>query len=212
MRLVRDTSIGHRQPTWIYDGCNYLFPQSLRGSCQMLYSKVIKSVGFNLEKHIFYIWTLDLLYHTLQKAKAMKSDELTNALSKSFIPLAAHILFPRRIKRVRKAVNAYLEKFGPLSFNVSSTERVVHHSTRLQPQQTVNYGPGSSKRVLSNRDMVEGHLKPCGPIQTVVGHGVRLSQFAYQPPPMGSLAVQNTESLGQDLIDQLEMVIRRSRG
>jgi hypothetical protein len=54
------------------------------------------------------MWTLDLLYHTLRAA--MKSDELTKALSKPFIPSVACILFPRRIKRVQKAVGAYLEK------------------------------------------------------------------------------------------------------
>ena len=42
----------------------------------------------------------------------MKSDELTKALSKPFIPSAASILFPRRVKRVQKAVSAYLEKVG----------------------------------------------------------------------------------------------------
>jgi hypothetical protein len=55
-----------------------------------------------------YSWTLDLLYYTL--GKAMKSDELTRALSKSFIHSPAHLLFPGQIKRVRKAVDAYLEK------------------------------------------------------------------------------------------------------
>jgi hypothetical protein len=105
---MQGTLIGCQQPTWIYDGPKYPVPQSLRGSRQMLYYEVINSEDFYQKKHMFYIWTLDLLYHTVQKA--MKSDVLINALSKSFIPLAAHILFPRRVKRVRKAVDAYLKK------------------------------------------------------------------------------------------------------
>jgi len=108
---MRVTSIGRRQPTWDYDGPKYSFPQSLRRSHQALYSKVIKSEGFYQEQHIYYTWTLDLLYHTL--CKAMKSDELIKALSKSFIPSVAHILFPRRIRRVRKVADAYLEKVSP---------------------------------------------------------------------------------------------------
>jgi len=57
---------------------------------------------------MFYMWTLDLLYHTLHAA--MKSEELTKALSKPFIPSVASILFPCHIKRVQKAVSAYFEK------------------------------------------------------------------------------------------------------
>jgi len=97
---MRVTLIGCRRPTSL--------PQSLRRSHQMLYSKGIQSHNFYQQRHIFYIWTLDLLYHTL--CKAMKSDVLTKALSKPFIPSVACILFPRRIKRVQKAVSAYLEK------------------------------------------------------------------------------------------------------
>jgi hypothetical protein len=63
---------------------------------------------FHLEQRTLYIWTLDLLYYTLRKA--MKYDELTKALSKPFIPPSVVLLFPRRIQRVRKAVEAYLEK------------------------------------------------------------------------------------------------------
>ena len=40
----------------------------------------------------------------------MKSDMLTTAFSKPFIPLLAPILFLRRVKRVRKVAAAYLEK------------------------------------------------------------------------------------------------------
>jgi hypothetical protein len=61
------------------------------------------------------MWTLDLLYHTLRTA--MKSDELTKALSKPFIPSAAFILFPRRIKRVQEAVGAYLEKVSRRAYS-----------------------------------------------------------------------------------------------
>jgi len=105
---IRVTSIGRRQPTRNSDLPKYSFSQSLRRSHQMLYSERIQSEKFYQERHIFYIWTLDLLYHTL--CTAMKSDELTEALSKPFIPSAAYILFPRRIKRVQKAVGTYLEK------------------------------------------------------------------------------------------------------
>jgi len=85
-----------------------LFTCALRRSHQILYSEGIQSEDFYQERHIFYIWTLDLLYHTLHAA--MKSDELIKVLSKPFIPSVACILFPRRIKRVQKAVSAYLEK------------------------------------------------------------------------------------------------------
>jgi len=102
------TSIGRRQPTCDSNLPKYSFSQSLRRSHQRLYSEGIQSERFYQERHIFYIWTLDLLYHTLRTE--IKSDELTKALSKPFIPSAACILFPRRIKRVQKAVGAYLEK------------------------------------------------------------------------------------------------------
>jgi hypothetical protein len=105
---IRVTSIGRRQPTGDSDLPTYSFSQSLRRSHQRLYSEGIHSEKFYQERHIFYIWTLDLLYHTLRAA--MKSDELTKALSKPFIPTAACILFPLRIKRVQEAVGDYLEK------------------------------------------------------------------------------------------------------
>ena len=112
---MRLTSIRRRPPTRDYGGPKYPFAQSLRRSLQILYSKGILSEDFDgyQEQHIFYIWTLDLLYHTLRKA--MKSDELIKALSKPFIPPVAHIIFPRRIKRVRKAVDAYLEKVSRIA-------------------------------------------------------------------------------------------------
>jgi len=105
---IRVTSMGRRQPTWDSDLPIYSFSQSLRRSHQMLYCERIQSEKFYQERHIFYIWTLDLLYHTLRTA--MKFDELTKALSKPFIPSSACILFPLRIKRVQEAVGAYLEK------------------------------------------------------------------------------------------------------
>jgi len=105
---IRITSIGCRQPTRNSDFPKYSFSQSLRRSYQMFYSEGIQSEEFYQERHIFFIWTLDLLYHTLRAA--MKSDELTKAVSKPFIPSAAYILFPLQIKRVQKAVGAYLKK------------------------------------------------------------------------------------------------------
>jgi len=105
---IRVTSIGRRQPISDSDLPKYSFSLSLRQSHQMLYSQGIQSEDFYQKRHIFYIWTLDLLYHTLRAA--MKSDVLTKALSKPFIPSAACILFPLRIKRVQKAVVAYLKK------------------------------------------------------------------------------------------------------
>jgi hypothetical protein len=89
---IRVTSIGRRQPTLDSDIPTYSFSQSLRRSHQRLYSEGIQSEKFYQERHIFYIWTLDLLYHTLRAAT--KSDELTKALSKPFIPSVACILFP----------------------------------------------------------------------------------------------------------------------
>ena len=105
---IRGTSIGHQQPMQKYDVPKYSFSQSLRRSHQMLYSEGFQSEDFYQERHIFYIWTLNLLYHTLRTA--MKSEMLTKALSKPFIPSVACILFPCHIKRVQKAVGMYLEK------------------------------------------------------------------------------------------------------
>ena len=104
-RRMRVTSMRRRQPIWNHDGHKYSFPQKHRRSCQVIYSETIRS---HQEQRIFYTWTLDLLYYTLRKA--MKSDMLTRVLSKPFIPSLAPILFPRRVKRVRKAAAAYLKK------------------------------------------------------------------------------------------------------
>ena len=68
-----------------------------------------------------YMWTLDLLYHTLRKAR--NSDELTQALSKAFIPSSALLIFPHRIKRIKKAVNAYLKKVS-LRETLSKSENI----------------------------------------------------------------------------------------
>ena len=99
-RRMRVTPMGRRQRIW-----------NLRLSHQdhqVFDFKTIQSEYFCQEQRIFYTWTLDILYLTLRKA--MKSDELTRALSKPFIPSLAPLLFPRRVKRVRKAAAAYLEK------------------------------------------------------------------------------------------------------
>ena len=96
-RRMRFTSMGRRQRIW-----NLRLSRQDR---QVFYSE---TEYFCREQRIFYTWTLDLLYHTLRKA--MKSDQLTAALSKPFIPSLAPLLFPRRVKRVRKAAAAYLEK------------------------------------------------------------------------------------------------------
>jgi len=112
---TRVTSIGLRPPTLDYDGPKYSFPQSLRRSHQMLYSIGIQSKKFYQEQHIFYMWTLDLLYHTLRTA--LKSDELTKSLAKPFIPPAACIFFPRRIKRVQTAASAYLERVSRRAYS-----------------------------------------------------------------------------------------------
>ena len=113
-RRMRVTSMGRRQPIWNHDEHKFSFPQNLRRSRQISYSEMISEM-IQLEKsyqeqRIFYTLTLDLLYHTLRKA--MKSDLLTRALSKPFIPSLAplQVFFSRRVKRVRKAAAAYLKK------------------------------------------------------------------------------------------------------
>jgi len=107
-KRMRVISMAGRQLIWNNDGHKCSFSQSFRRSSQILYSKGIHSELFHLEQRTLYIWTLDLLYYTLRKA--MKFDELTRALSKPFIPPSMVLLFPRRIQRVKKAVEAYLAK------------------------------------------------------------------------------------------------------
>ena len=119
-RRMRVTSVGRRRRRiWNHDGHNCSFPLNLRRSRRILHSETIQSEGFYQEQRIFCAWTLDLLYHTLRKA--MKSDELTRALSKPFIPSFAPLFFPRRVKRVREAAAAYLEKVSRRSFLFENT-------------------------------------------------------------------------------------------
>ena len=104
-RRMRVTLMRRRRHVWDHDGHKCSSPRKFRRSRQIHYSGTIQS---HQEQRIFYTWCLDLLYYTLRKA--MKSDMLTTALSKPFIPSLAPILFPRRVKRVRKAAAAYLDK------------------------------------------------------------------------------------------------------
>ena len=110
-RRMRVTSMKRRRPIRNHNGHKYSFPQKLQRSHQISNSEKIQSLQ---EQRLFYTWTLDLLYNTLRKA--MKSDLLTRVLSKPFIPTLAPILFPRGIKRVRKAARAYLEKVSRRAF------------------------------------------------------------------------------------------------
>lgn len=108
LRWRMRVTLTRRQPHLHYPVLTYLFPERLRQLRRVLYSERIQSKRFYLLRYALYGLTLDLLYLTLRKAR--KSDELTRALSNSFIPLSASFLFPRRIKRVTRAINAYLEK------------------------------------------------------------------------------------------------------
>ena len=107
----------HWQPIWNHDEHKYSFPENVRQSRQIFYSETIHSNKIYLEQRKFYTWALELLYHTLRKAmKSEKSDGLIKALSEPFIPSLAPVLFPRRVKRVRKAAAAYLEKVSGFLF------------------------------------------------------------------------------------------------
>ena len=150
------------------DGSKRSYPWSFQRSCQILQSEGIHSELFHLEQCTLYIWTLDLLYYTFRKA--MKFDELTRALSKPFIPPSVVLLFPRRIQRVRKAVDAYLEKVSsricylrtcddvPLHWQFSTSgldtlnvEVAVRRSMRRLPQSFLvtfnDNNPESSRKV-----------------------------------------------------------------
>ena len=120
-RRMRVTLMRRRRPIWAHDGHKYSSPRKLRRSRQIIYSGTIQS---HQEQRKFYIWTLDLLYCTLRKA--MKSDMLTTALSKPFIPPLTPILFPRRIKRVRIAAAAYLEKVSRRACLGRSDDEPLH--------------------------------------------------------------------------------------
>ncbi|CAA7269465.1 unnamed protein product [Cyclocybe aegerita] len=56
-------------------------------------------------------WTLEILDGALRKGG--KSDELTNALLKpiDFWPLS--VFFPGRVRRIKRAIATYMDKFGP---------------------------------------------------------------------------------------------------
>ena len=109
-----------RRPIWDRDGYKCSSPRKLRRSHQIIFSRTIQSH----HEQIFYTWTLDLLYYTLRKA--LKSDMLTTALSKPFIPSLAPILFPRRVKRVRKAAATYMEKVSSRTCLGRSDEEPLH--------------------------------------------------------------------------------------
>ena len=114
---LRITSARRRTKNYFPEWRLHSSSQSLRQLRQVFYSTGIQSEKFYQWQHRLYMWTLDLLYRTLRKA--IKSDELTRALSKSFIPPAAPLLFPRLIKRVRKAADDYLERVSRTdSFNL----------------------------------------------------------------------------------------------
>jgi hypothetical protein len=126
----------------------YSFSQSLRRVRQKLYSEKIQSEKFYGVQRTIYIWTCNLLYLTLCISR--KSEELTRALSKSAIPLSASLLFPRRIKRVRKAIDTYLDK-------VSQTTCSNLRSDDLGPDVSLSFrqfGPSSTKTF--GRPRVEG--------------------------------------------------------
>ena len=111
-RRMRVTSMRRRPPIWNHDGHKCSFPRKLL------------RLQSRQEQRIFYTWTLDLLYHTLRKA--MKSDLLTRELSKPFIPSLATILFPCRVKRVRKAAASYLEKVSRRACFGRSDDEPLH--------------------------------------------------------------------------------------
>ena len=120
-RRMRVTLMRRQRLIRAHDGHKYSSPRKLQRSRQIIYSGTIQS---HQEQRILYTWTLDLLYYTLRKA--MKSDMLTPALSKPFIPSLAPILFPRRVKRVRKAAAAYLEKVSRKSCSGRSDDEPLH--------------------------------------------------------------------------------------
>jgi hypothetical protein len=103
----------------------YSFPRSLLRLRQTLYSEKIQSEKYGSPDKL-YVWTLNILYITLRKAR--KSDELTRTLSKFVIPLSASILFPRRIKKVRKAINAYLDKASRKACSDSGSDQLIYLS------------------------------------------------------------------------------------
>ena len=120
-RRMRVTLMRPRRPIWDHDGHKGSSPRKLGRPRQIIYSGTIQS---HQEQWIFYTWTLDFLDHILRIA--LKSDMLTTALSKPFIPSLAPILFPRRVKRVRKAAAAYLKKVSRKSCLGRSDDESLH--------------------------------------------------------------------------------------
>jgi hypothetical protein len=107
---MRVTSTGRRLDL-DFDLPRYSFSQSLPRLPQILHSGRIQPEKFYQTHHRFYILTLSILSRTLHwAAQAKKSDELIKELSNPFIPSSATLLSPLRVKRVKKAVDAYLAK------------------------------------------------------------------------------------------------------
>ena len=120
-RRMRVTLMRPRRPIWDHDGHKCLSLLKLRRSRQIIHSGTIQS---HQKQRLFYTCILDLLCYTLRKA--MKSDMLTTALSKLFIPSLAPILLPRCAKHVRKAAAAYLKKVSRIACLGISDDEPLH--------------------------------------------------------------------------------------
>ena len=62
----------------------------------------------HMSAYVKLAWALTILHRVLLKAR--KSKNLINHLSKAVIPCPVYVLFPRRTRRVRRTIEAYLEK------------------------------------------------------------------------------------------------------
>ena len=62
----------------------------------------------HISTYVKLAWTLKILHQILFMAR--KSNDLINHLSKAVIPYPVYILFPRHTRRVRRTMEAYLEK------------------------------------------------------------------------------------------------------
>ena len=62
----------------------------------------------HISTYVKLAWALKILHHVLFMAR--KSNDLINYLSKAVIPYPVYILFPRHTRRVRRTIEAYLEK------------------------------------------------------------------------------------------------------
>ncbi|CAA7269453.1 unnamed protein product [Cyclocybe aegerita] len=60
---------------------------------------------------LMYCWTLQILDGALRTGG--KSDQLTNALSKPIELWPLSVFFPRRVRRLKKDIATYMDKFGP---------------------------------------------------------------------------------------------------